>query len=113
MEELHNLDHSKQKRKLDIAWKGETWFKVKKDARPPQPSIATQDTSSRALPASHQQQQEQLQQKKRYTRKKPERPEETATSNHTQQQAFQDQRRSQQQRMTIGHEKDTSGKEST
>ena len=36
-----------------------------------------------------------------------------AHNNHTQQQAFQDRRRFQQQRMTIGHEKDISGNETT
>ena len=62
---------------LNTAWKGETWFKVKKDARPPRPSITT---PSKALPAPSQQQ-EQPQQRRRYTGKKPERPEEMATSN--------------------------------
>ena len=105
VEQLHSLDHSKQKRKLDIAWKGETWFKVKKDARPPQPPIATQDTSSRALP---------LRRSQRGLRRWQQATSNSRAvhNNHAQQQAFQDRRRFQQQR-TIGHEKDICGKEST
>ena len=76
-EKLHSLDHNQQKRMLNTAWKGETWFKVKKDARPLRPPITT---SSKALPAPSQQQEEQSQQRRRYTGKKPERPEEMATS---------------------------------
>ena len=78
-EKLHSLDHSQQKRMLNTAWKGETWFKVKKDSRPPRPPITTWSTS-KALPAPSQQQKEQPQQRRRYTGKKPERPEEMATS---------------------------------
>ena len=77
-EKLHSLEHSQQKRMLNTAWKGETWFKVKKDARPPRPPITT---SSKALPAPSQQQEKQPQQRRRYTEKKPKRSEEMATSN--------------------------------
>ena len=77
-EKLHSPEHSQQKRLLNTAWKGETWFKVKKDARPPRSPITT---SSKALPAPSQQQEEQPRQWRRYTEKKPERLEEMATSN--------------------------------
>ena len=63
-EKLHSLEHSQQKRMLNTAWKGETWFKVKKDARAPRPPITT---SSKALPAPSQQQEKQPQQRRRYT----------------------------------------------
>ena len=83
-EKLHSLEHSQQKRMLNAAWKGETWFKVKQNARPPKPPITTPATTGKALPAHNQQQQESLQQKRRYTEKKPERPEEMATSSEQQ-----------------------------
>jgi hypothetical protein len=83
-EKLHSLEHNQQKRMLNTAWKGETWFKAKKNARPPKPPIATPTTPNKALPAPNQQQQEQAQQKRRYTQKKPERSEEMATSNEQQ-----------------------------
>ena len=67
-EKLHSLEYKQQKRMLNTAWKGETWFKAKKNARPPRPPTTT---PSKALPAPSQQQQEQLQQKRRYTEKKP------------------------------------------
>ena len=79
--ETSQLEHSQQKRMLSTAWKGETCFKVKKNARPPKPPTATPTTPNKALPAPSQQQQEQAQQKRRCTQKKPERPEEMATSN--------------------------------
>ena len=82
-EKLHSLEHSQQKRMLNAAWKGETWFKVKQNARPPKPPITTPATTGKALPAHNQQQQESLQQK-RYTQKKPERLEEMATSSEQQ-----------------------------
>ena len=69
---------------MNNAWKGETWFKVKQNARPPKPPITTPATTGKALPAHNQQQQEALQQKRRYTEKKPERPEEMATSSEQQ-----------------------------
>ena len=113
VEELHNLDHSKQKRKLDIAWKGETWFKVKKDARPPQPSIATQDTSSRAL-------QHPISNSRAVTNKRRDTLGRSQRGLRRRQQAITLSNRHSKtkggpsnQRMTIGHEKDTSGKEST
>ena len=84
VEQLHSLDHSKQKRKLNTAWKGETWFRVKPNIRPPKPPIASQDTTSRAQTTSNQQQQSQALQKRRYTEKKPERPEEMATNKEQQ-----------------------------
>jgi hypothetical protein len=84
VEQLHSLDHSKQKRKLNTAWKGETWFKVKPNIRPPKPPIASQDTTSRAQTASNQQQQSPALQKRRYTEKKPERPEEMAANKEQQ-----------------------------
>ena len=83
-EKLHSLEHTQQKRMLNTAWKGETWFKVKQNARPPKPPITTPATTGKALPAHNQQQQESLQQKRRYTEKKPERPEEMATSSEQQ-----------------------------
>ena len=84
VEQLHSLDHSKQKRKLNTAWKGETWFRVKPNIRPPKPPIASQNTTSRAQTASNQQQQSQALQKRRYTEKKPERPEEMAANKEQQ-----------------------------
>ena len=80
-EKLHGLEYKQQKKMPNTAWKRETWFKVKKNARPPRPPITT---PSKALPAPSQQQQEQLQQERRYTEKKPKRPEEIATSNEQQ-----------------------------
>ena len=77
-EKLHSLEHCQQKRMLNTAWKGDTWFKVKKDARPPRPPITT---PSNSLPAPSQQQGEQPQQRRRYTEKNSERPEEMATRN--------------------------------
>ena len=68
-EKLHGLEYKQQKKMPNTAWKRETWFKVKKNARPPRPPITT---PSKALPAPSQQQQEQLQQERRYTEKKPE-----------------------------------------
>ena len=65
VEQLQSLDHSKLKTKLNTAWKGETWFRVKPNTRPPKPPIASQDTSSRAHTASNQQQQSQALQKRR------------------------------------------------
>lgn len=65
-EKLHSLEYKQQKRMLNTAWKRETWFKVKKNARPPRPPITT---PSKTLPAPSQQQQEQLQQERRYTEK--------------------------------------------
>ena len=79
-EKLRSLEHSQQKRVLSTAWKGETCFKAKKNARPPKPPTATPTTPNKALPAPSQKQQEQAQQKRRCTQKKPERPEEMATS---------------------------------
>ena len=83
-EKLHSLEHSQQKRMLNTSWKGETWFKVKKNVRPPKPPIATPTAPNKAVPAPNQQQQEQAQQKRRYTQKKPERSEEMAASNEQQ-----------------------------
>ena len=57
-EKLHSLEHSQQKRMLNTSWKGETWFKVKKNVRPPKPPIATPTTPNKAVPAPNQQQQE-------------------------------------------------------
>ena len=46
VERLHSLDHNKQKRMLsEPAWQGETWFKVKKSAKPPIPPITTPSSS--------------------------------------------------------------------
>ena len=46
VEPLHSLDHNKQKRMLsEPAWQGETWFKVKKSAKPPIPPITTPSSS--------------------------------------------------------------------
>ena len=84
VEQLHSLDHSRQKRKLNTAWKGETWFRVKPNIRPPKPPIASQDTTSRAQTTSNQKQQSHALQKRRYTEKKPERPQEMATNKEQQ-----------------------------
>ena len=107
-EKLHSLEHSQQKRMLHTAWKGEMWFKVKKNARH-QSRIPTQTPSSQARPAPDQQQPEQGQERRRYTQKKPARQTrwQQAVSNgqamnndHTQQQASQGQRNFQQLRTT-------------
>ena len=46
VERLHSLDHNKQNRMLDgPAWQRETWFKVKKSAKPPKPPITTPTAS--------------------------------------------------------------------
>ena len=50
-EKLRSLEHSQQKRLMNTAWKGETWFKVKQNARPPKPPISTPATTGKALRA--------------------------------------------------------------
>ena len=50
-EKLHSLEHSQQKRMLHTAWKGEMWFKVKKNARPPKPDSNT-DTIKPSTPSA-------------------------------------------------------------
>ena len=50
VEQLHSLDNSKHKRKLNTAWKGEAWFKVKQNTRPPKPPIPIQYTEKQERP---------------------------------------------------------------
>ena len=110
-EKLHSLEHSQQKRMLNTAGRGETWFKVKEDARPPKPPTATPTTSNKASPEPNQQQQEQAQQRRRYTQKRWQQAlsnNQAVNSNHTQQQEFHGQRNFQ-QRKTIGSVKEICG----
>ena len=79
-ETLHTLEHQHQKRLLNNAWKGETWFKVKADARPPKPTISAPASGKKLAvadkPATAQAGQPTQQLLRRYTGKQPEREEE-------------------------------------
>ena len=74
-EALHNLDHSQRKKMLDTAWKGETWFKVKANAKPPRPVITTPATTTKHQPEASQQTPQAVTQQpaRRHTGKQPER----------------------------------------
>ena len=79
-ETLHTLEHQHQKSLLNNAWKGETWFKVKADARPPKPTISAPASGKKLAvadkPATAQAGQPTQQLLRRYTGKQPEREEE-------------------------------------
>ena len=81
-EALHNLDHSQRKKMLDTAWKGETWFKVKANAKPPRPVITTPATTTKHQPEASQQTPQAVTQQpaRRHTGKQPERQQGQAPS---------------------------------
>lgn len=81
VEQLHSLDHNKQKRMLDgPAWQGETWFKVKKSAKPPIPPITTPTASkqqtAQAEPTTQALGQQQQEARRRITGKQSEKQDE-------------------------------------
>ena len=113
----HNLDHSQQKKMLDTAWKGETWFKVKANAKPPRPVITTPATTTKHQPEASQQTPQAVTQQpaRRHTGKQPERQQGQAPSSvqqPTQPQQY-PHRKTHRQHQTTGYVKDICGKEST
>ena len=120
-EKLHSPEHSQQKRMLNTAWKGETWFKDRSrrmhdhqshwlqhrqhQTKHPGTQSATAGTSTTEKEISKGSQRGQKRWQQAMSNSL------AVNSNHIQQQAFHDQRNLQQQK-TIGCVKDICGKES-